>query len=387
MSVSVGTLRFFRRLDVPICAKVRVSGWNRGDFVTNTFRKFHRNVAARKFTAWQRLRPNYSLLLTVLLVFLANLSGCGSRPDRFKATGAANGSTGAKEARGLAPAGSAGTACKPVDASDGGTINITGRVRFAVLGDYGSAGQSEARVAALVKGWTPDFIITTGDNNYPGGGADTIDANIGQYFQEYIAHYRGKYGCGAAQNRFFPSLGNHDWYTPDAKPYRDYFSLPGNERYYDVVVGDVHLFAIDSDLAEPDGVTHDSVQASWLKARLGSSTATWRVVYMHHPPYSSGSHQSSTYMRWPYKEWGAHLVFAGHDHIYERLNVDGLPYIVNGLGGTSIYAMSTTLPESISLYNANFGAVLIDATANELFSQFFTVEGQLIDQLRLVSAP
>src|SRR5215813_1931282 len=41
------------------------------------------------------------------------------------------------------------------------------RIRFAVIGDYGSAGPDEAAVARLVRGWTPDFVVTTGDNNYP----------------------------------------------------------------------------------------------------------------------------------------------------------------------------------------------------------------------------
>src|SRR5262245_17274080 len=58
--------------------------------------------------------------------------------------------------------------------------------RFAVIGDYGSAGPVEADVAALVKSWNPDFIVTVGDNNYTSGSAATIDANIGQYYHDYI---------------------------------------------------------------------------------------------------------------------------------------------------------------------------------------------------------
>ena len=77
-------------------------------------------------------------------------------------------------------------------------------VRFAVIGDYGLAGEPEAGVAALVKSWDPDFIITLGDNNYPDGAADTIDENIGQYYHEYIYPYAGEYGEGSDINRFFP---------------------------------------------------------------------------------------------------------------------------------------------------------------------------------------
>jgi hypothetical protein len=119
-------------------------------------------------------------------------------------------------------------------------------IRFAVIGDYGLAGQRELDVADLVKSWSPDFIITTGDNNYGNGSASTIDHNIGQYYHSFIFPYFGTFGEGAASNRFFPSLGNHDWIAPGAQPYMDYFTLPSNERYYDFVRGPVHFFVIDT---------------------------------------------------------------------------------------------------------------------------------------------
>src|SRR5438105_2912302 len=62
---------------------------------------------------------------------------------------------------------------------------------FAAIGDYGLAGQTEADVSALVHGWNPDFIITVGDNNYPTGQASTMDANVGQYYQDFIYPYKG----------------------------------------------------------------------------------------------------------------------------------------------------------------------------------------------------
>src|SRR5262245_65541757 len=60
---------------------------------------------------------------------------------------------------------------------------------FAVIGDYGGGGSNEQAVANLVHSWNPDFIATTGDNNYPSGDASTIDANIGQYYHDYIYPY------------------------------------------------------------------------------------------------------------------------------------------------------------------------------------------------------
>jgi hypothetical protein len=256
-------------------------------------------------------------------------------------------------------------------------------VRFAVLGDFGEEGPGEAAVARLVKSWRPEFILTTGDNNYPEGAAETIDANIGQYFREFIAPYKGAYGPGASENRFFPTLGNHDWMTPGAKPYFDYFTLPGNERYYDFVRGAVHFFAIDSDINEPDGITADSQQAQWLKHRLSESTARWQVVYMHHPPYSSGRHGPTPEAQWPYKEWGADLVLAGHDHSYERLLVGGLPYVVIGLGGRTIYPFLHNVAGSQVRYNQTLGALRVVANDQALVYYFINVEGKRVDMLQL----
>src|SRR5262249_29155524 len=158
--------------------------------------------------------------------------------------------------------------------------------------------------------------VTTGDNNYPNGEKATIDQNIGKYYAEFIGNYHGQFGPGSQVNRFWPSPGNHDWVSGIA-PYVEYFTLPGNERYYDVDLGLVHLYALDSDPQEPDGVTATSVQAKWLKARLKASKSCYDLVYFHHASYSSARHGSTENMRWPFHEWGAEAVFTGHDHTYE----------------------------------------------------------------------
>ena len=255
--------------------------------------------------------------------------------------------------------------------------------RFAVIGDYGKAGANEAAVASLVKGWNPDVIITVGDNNYPRGSDTTIDRNIGQYFSEFIHPYRGSYGAGGSVNRFFPSLGNHDWHTPGAKPYLEYFTLPGNERYYEFSQGPIRFFALDSDSREPDGKSDTSIQARWLRERLAAATEPWKIVYFHHPPYLSGAHhRPDTLMQWPFAEWGASAVLAGHEHIYERLRVDGIPYFVNGLGGANIYPLGAAIQQSQFRYNSTHGAMLVEASDSALTFHFITVQGDTVDSER-----
>jgi tartrate-resistant acid phosphatase type 5 len=258
-------------------------------------------------------------------------------------------------------------------------------LRFAVIGDYGQVGQPAQDVSDLVRSRQPEFIITTGDNNYPSGAAETIDDNIGQYYGEFIYPYRGRYGHGAGVNRFFPSLGNHDYHpVAGIQPYLDYFSLPGNGRYYDFIWGPVHFFALNSDWREPDGIHRNSAQAIWLREALAASTAPWRLVYMHVPPYSSGWHGSAEVMQWPFAEWGASAVLAGHDHTYERLLVDGIPYFVNGLGGhPARYAFTAAVEGSQEFFNDDYGAMLVEATETQITFHFITRSGELIDSSTL----
>jgi hypothetical protein len=262
---------------------------------------------------------------------------------------------------------------------------------FAAIGDYGEACDNlgpahEAAVANLVKGWNPEFIITLGDNNYPSGTAFTIDTNIGQFYSDYIYPYTGSWPSSAIANRFWPTMGNHDWYTYPPAPYYSYFTLPGHERYYEQTDAQnlVHLFALDSDANEPDGNTAASIQAAWLQNALGASTATWDIVFLHHCPYSSSSYAPGiTDMRWPFAAWGADAVLAGHAHHYERLSTDGIPYFVNGAGGGDLYDWGTTNPASQFRYNTDWGAQRIEADNTHITFKFLNTSGTEIDSYTL----
>jgi tartrate-resistant acid phosphatase type 5 len=274
------------------------------------------------------------------------------------------------------------------------------QLTIGVIGDYGAAyagGASfsnEQAVANLIKSWNPDFIITTGDNNYPNNEASNIDTNIGQFFHDYIYPYVGTFGAGASSNRFWPSIGNHEWPFGVAglAPYLAYFTLPGNERYYSHRHGPVELFAVVGDQQEPDGATPTSAQAMWLSNALATSTAPWRVVYFHACPYSSSAtHGSYTHqadnMLWPFTAWGASVIYAGHNHLYERILTNDLNYVTVGLGGDRIDGFVTPLPGSLSRYNATYGAVRLVVTETNFVSQFLNISNQVIDTFILEAMP
>lgn len=268
-------------------------------------------------------------------------------------------------------------------------------IRFANIGGYGLAAPSVEAVAGLIKSWQPAFIVTNGDNNYPYGAFSTIDNNIGQYFYEYIHPYSGNYGAGALENRFFPALGESDWAAITCEgdtcsgPYFYYFVLPNNERYYDVVKGPVHLFVLDSYRLEPSNVFSNSVQADWLRTQLAASTTPWNIVIVPQAPYSSSAvHGSNVELQWPFQAWGADAVISGNAHLYERLFINGLPYFVNGLGGTTrdVFAEAPT-PGSVVRYAGAFGALQVEADERSLTFQFITVDQAVVDTYTLQQAP
>ncbi|MCB9157679.1 MAG: metallophosphoesterase [Caldilineaceae bacterium] len=268
--------------------------------------------------------------------------------------------------------------------------------RFAVIGDYGVSEPDAKRVADLVKSWQPDFIVTTGDNNYEKGLAEDMDPHIGAYYRSYIAPYLGSLdgqnsGEATQINRFFPSLGNHDWESMTCRdglcagPYLDYFTLPGNERYYSLERGRVRIFVLDSDPHEPDGITPLSNQAMWLRDALENSTATWNLAITHHAPFSSGSrHGSHKEMQWPYAQWGIDAVLSGHDHIYERLELGGITYFVNGLGGKSRHPFRLNLFKGSQFtYNSDYGAMLVEADDAQITFQFVNPDNEVVDTATL----
>lgn len=268
---------------------------------------------------------------------------------------------------------------------------FTGTQVFAIIGDYGLAanmvpGGPAYRVAARLHTWNPEIIISTGDNNYYAGSASTIHANNTVYWPDI------------REGRMFPCLGNHDLNTDNNGDIQvSYFFNgtapgPGNGRYYNVRRGNVEFFCLnpgwssaqvagatgDPNYAvtlEPDGNTYDSIQGQWLKNALAASTALWKIVFFHFPPYASST-STADYspgyprMRWPFREWGATIVFTGHVHTYERLEVDGFPYVIMGISGENnrVYDGVYVSPGSKVRYAAspgptNYGATKVIATS------------------------
>jgi hypothetical protein len=247
---------------------------------------------------------------------------------------------------------------------------------FAYFADWGLIGDDSAAVEELVESWSPEFIVTGGDNKYGATMADVL-ATL-PYYQSMID-----------AELFYPAIGNHDLSDGGGLAdflatfsYIDYFQ----QRNYSIRKRHVEIFFME---------THDTgtappnlqFQEAWLAAALARSTAPFKIVITQDPPFTSegGSnypgHEDS---QLDYEGMGADLVLSGDSHFYERFNVDGFPYITAGTGGATVSGFDDVPVEgSVVRYNTHKGAVHITASARRLKVEFVNVIGQLIDTITL----
>ncbi len=250
--------------------------------------------------------------------------------------------------------------------------------RIAVIGDFGSGNEHEAAVSLAVEAQNPTAVVTVGDNTY--GGRESWQTRIGRYYGQFIkrdptiADERS-----SPENRFFPTLGNHDW-DAGITGYTNYFQLPGNERYYSVRQGPMEFFILSSDRREPDGNTPGSTQEQWLKQALLQSSAPWKIISLHEPAYTSPSlHTSSHNMRWAFT--GATVVLQGHNHFYERLEINNLTYVTTGNSGKNLYLLAGPRKDgSIAIDTEHYGYVLLDGSETQLNLTAYTETGGVIDR-------
>jgi tartrate-resistant acid phosphatase type 5 len=256
---------------------------------------------------------------------------------------------------------------------------------IAIVGDAGERNDDTLAVAELVA--RARAVFTVGDNEY---------VTEGRTVEAYEASVGAVYGAWIDEAAFFPVPGDHDYgdqcddpgAPADLNAYLEYFDLPvgpEDETYYDARIDDVHVFALGS-LPEchRDGGAKLARQQAWLEDAATNSDAALQIVLLHNPPYSSGvSHGSVDELRWDFANWGVDLVVSGDDHIYERSTHDGVPYVVNGLGGIEAHELGGPIEGSEVLYADAFGALFVTVTVTSAEAAFVTVTGEEIDRFAL----
>jgi hypothetical protein len=182
------------------------------------------------------------------------------------------------------------------------------------------------------------FVIMLGDNVYNNGDPKDYKKKFEQPYKNLLDR----------KVPFYASLGNHDYKHGNWKHAIGFplFNMNG-KRYYKFPERDdlVEFFVLDSNrLCGGCKDAPEQEQLNWLKEELAKSAAKWKIVYFHHPIYSSGGapwfcgHGSDEKMRCVLEphliKGGVRVVFSGHDHHYERIGPKhDIAYFVSGAAG------------------------------------------------------
>lgn len=217
-------------------------------------------------------------------------------------------------------------------------------------------------------------VFTVGDNAYPVGS----DA-------DFWRCYHPSWGRHKARTQ--PAPGNHEYATPGATGYFNYFGAAAgsaDKGYYSYDLGEWHIVVINSMLAQ----SNPGPQEDWLNADLAANPRPCTLAYWHHPRFSSGTHGNQTQMQpiWEilYRH-NADVVVSGHDHSYERFApqtptgaadpVRGIRQFVVGTGGAFLYPFKSQQPNSEKRYNKGFGVIKLTLMPGNYRWDFVTFPG------------
>lgn len=256
-------------------------------------------------------------------------------------------------------------------------------ISFVTFGDWGTGGDDQKAVAQEIGLYCAEqnceFVLTLGDNFYSSGVKDTSD-------EQWQEKYRDVYGSLGLP--FYASLGNHD-NKGDIQAQVDYSQIDSSwhmpAEYYSFAMPEgsatpvVEFFIINSDYPN---FSKDEAAQQWLDEAIGASQATWKILAMHHPIYSNGSHGDDTEGNnqdlIPIICNRIDLVLSGHDHdfAYLRSSEDGCPIeqLVIGTGGAGLREVDTEDPRVVSTGSLH-GFGWLQATSSQLTFRMIQTDG------------
>lgn len=261
--------------------------------------------------------------------------------------------------RGLKP-GTTYTYNVPGDTGDAGSRTFTTFPKgehpfsFCVLSDTQKRDNKAHRAfVERMMGNRPDMLFVVGDLVSDG-------RSIGDW--EEFFHVQGPLMRSVP---CYAVLGNHE---RDSWRYFQFFSLPGNERYYSFDRGAAHFIVLDgpgpymqedtqsvtkADRArfEERWKTDRRRQMEWFKEDLlAHPDAKYIFVFLHYPIYSLMSSRVS-FSNGLRAEFGTIFqdhkvtaVFSGHDHHYHREVAGGVHFVDGGAAGGAARPVDAPIP-------------------------------------------
>ena len=250
-------------------------------------------------------------------------------------------------------------------------------VKFLVIGDSGTGDRAQTETGAQM--WKAhsvfpyEFAIMLGDNMY---GSERP--------QDYVSKFERPYKPLLDANiSFYAALGNHD--DPNQRYYKN-FGM-GGKRYYTYQKKDVRFFVLDSNYMDQD-------QQRWLQDELSKSNSKWKIAYFHHPIYSSGGRHGSevdlrSIVEPMFIKYNLNVVFAGHEHFYERLKPQkGVNYFTAG-GSAKLRSGDIVGNSALTAkgYDSGQSFMLVEIDGDVLRFQTISRQGKTVDSGEIRRTP
>ena len=258
----------------------------------------------------------------------------------------------------------------PVAAQEVRVPNKPGSVKFAVIGDTGTGDRNQLAIANELAAWRTRyafaFAVMMGDNIYGGEKPSDFD-------KKFAIPYKPLLDAGV---KFYAALGNHD----DAALQRNYklFNMNGERFYSFRPQNGVRFFALDSNYV-------DKAQLEWLDKELAASGSEWKIVFFHHPLYSSGethgsAEQQRALLEPLFLKHGVNVVLSGHEHFYERIKPQkGIAYFI--VGSSAKLRKGDLQKSDLTAFgdDSEYAFMLMEIVGDELFFQTINQSGKTID--------
>jgi hypothetical protein len=247
--------------------------------------------------------------------------------------------------------------------------NQDGSLKFAVLGDTGEPSRGQVAVAKQMAAWRARFPFTfslmLGDNLY--GRESARD-----YEKKFSGPYKALIDGGV---KFYAALGNHD---EAAQTQYKLFNMGGQKYYTFKPQNGVRFFALDTNYV-------DQKQLQWLDKELAASGSDWKIVFFHHPLYSSGGTHGSADVQRDLIEpvlikHGVNVAFMGHEHFYERIKPQkGVAYFI--VGSSAKLRRGDLRKSNLTVYgnDTDYTFLLVEIVGDELFFQAISDKGMTLD--------
>ncbi|HML46888.1 MAG TPA: metallophosphoesterase [Clostridia bacterium] len=267
---------------------------------------------------------------------------------------------------------------------------------FAVTSETGGSQSALATMDALARSMAaerPDFLMFLGDM--------VEDGHRKRDWNEYLFL---PFRALIANTPFYHCAGNHEDHSDLMK---QYLATP-EAGYYAFAYGCAECIVLDSTaLAEhiPHGendyrielvetLTASNPQVAFLISRLQQSRATWKFVFLHYPPYFSGTWEADSLrpLCALFEAYGVDIVFTSHAIVYERSHpiangrIDperGVRYVVVGGAGATPQWFHHKKAWHTAKSRAVPHFVHISLTNESLELQAMDAQGALFDVLTL----